>query len=120
MAQLEGTPGGPRILGIHLEGPFLSPTWHGAHDPRHITAPDLDLAARLCGSGAVTYMTVAPELPGGLELVTWLVQRGVVVACGHTDADRAAAVAPFVRGAKAITHLHNAHRRWSPATRARP
>jgi N-acetylglucosamine-6-phosphate deacetylase len=59
-------------------------------------------------------MTVAPELPGGLELVTWLVRRGVVVACGHTDADRAVARAAFARGAKAITHLHNAHRRWSP------
>jgi N-acetylglucosamine-6-phosphate deacetylase len=59
-------------------------------------------------------MTLAPELPGALELIDWLVERGIVVSCGHSDADAAQAHAGFDRGARAITHVHNAHRRWQP------
>jgi N-acetylglucosamine-6-phosphate deacetylase len=103
----------PRILGVHLEGPFLSPKWKGAHDERYIVPPDLDLARTLCESGPVTYMTIAPEQPGGFELLDWLVRRGIVVAVGHTDADAATANAAFNRGARAVTHLHNAQRRFA-------
>ena len=59
-------------------------------------------------------MTVAPELPGGLELVRMLAGRGVVVSCGHSDADAEQAHAAFDAGARALTHVHNAHRRWKP------
>jgi N-acetylglucosamine-6-phosphate deacetylase len=59
-------------------------------------------------------MTLAPELPGGLELVERLARAGLVVSCGHSDADAATAHHAFDRGARAITHLHNAHRRWRP------
>jgi N-acetylglucosamine-6-phosphate deacetylase len=59
-------------------------------------------------------MTLAPELPGALELIDWLVARDVVVSCGHSDADAAQANAAFDRGARAITHVYNAHRRWRP------
>ena len=111
---LPEAPGGPRLLGVHLEGPFLSPEWAGAHNPDNLLDPDPDLALRLCGMGPVTYMTVAPELPGGLELVARLVEHGIVVACGHTDADAGEAHAAFDAGATAITHIYNAHRRWSP------
>jgi N-acetylglucosamine-6-phosphate deacetylase len=104
---------GPRIIGVHLEGPFLSPPWKGAHDERYIVEPDLDLAARLCESGPVTYMTIAPEQPGGFELLDWLVERGIVVAIGHTDADARTAHDAFNRGARAVTHLHNAQRRFA-------
>jgi N-acetylglucosamine-6-phosphate deacetylase len=104
----------PRVTGVHLEGPFLSPHWPGAHDPVHLRAPDVKLAERLRALGPVTMMTVAPELPGGLELVERLAAAGVVVSCGHSDADAAQAHAAFDRGAAAITHLHNAHRRWRP------
>ena len=110
-AQAEGH--GPRILGAHVEGPFISPTWKGAHDERHLVLPDLDLAARLCRAGPVTYMTIAPELPGGFELLDWLVEHNIVVALGHTDADAATAHAAFNRGARALTHLHNAQRRFA-------
>ena len=103
----------PRILGVHLEGPFLSPQWAGAHDRTHLIDPDLELAQRWCDTGAVSYMTLAPELPGGLELVRFLTDRGVIVAIGHTDADTATAHAAFDQGARAITHIFNAHRRWS-------
>ena len=105
---------GARIVGVHLEGPFLSPSWPGAHDPEHLLAPDGELAERLVGAGPVTAMTVAPELPGGLELVERLVSGGVVVSCGHSDADSEQAHAAFDAGARAITHVHNAHRRWRP------
>jgi N-acetylglucosamine-6-phosphate deacetylase len=104
----------PRVLGIHLEGPFLSRRWPGAHDPHNLRDPDPGLARRLCRAGPVSHMTVAPELPGGLDLVSELVAGGLVVACGHTDADAATAHAAFDRGATAITHIHNGHRRWQP------
>jgi N-acetylglucosamine-6-phosphate deacetylase len=102
----------PRILGVHLEGPFLSREWPGAHDPAHLLDPDPALADRLCDAGPVTMMTLAPELAGGLELVERLTRRGITVSVGHSDADAASAHAAFDRGARAITHIHNAHRRW--------
>jgi N-acetylglucosamine-6-phosphate deacetylase len=102
----------PRLLGVHLEGPFLSPAWPGAHDPAHLRPPDRALTAELCGLGPVTTMTLAPELPGALDLVADLAAGGVVVSCGHSDADAAAAHAAFDHGARAITHLYNAHRRF--------
>jgi N-acetylglucosamine-6-phosphate deacetylase len=105
---------GPRILGVHLEGPFLSPQWVGAHNPDNLLEPDPVLATKLCEAGPVFHITVAPELPGGLDLVSELASRGVVVACGHSDADARVAQAAFDRGARAITHIYNAHRRWQP------
>jgi N-acetylglucosamine-6-phosphate deacetylase len=103
---------GPRILGVHLEGPFLSPRWPGAHDARHLQAPDSALIDRLARVAPVAIVTLAPELAGALELTRGLVARGIVVSCGHSDADAAAAHAAFDSGARAITHLHNAHRRY--------
>ena len=63
---------------MHLEGPFLSPEWPGAHDPAHLIEPDLALADELCDLGPVTTVTLAPELPGALQLIEQLVARGVV------------------------------------------
>ena len=105
---------GPRRLGAHIEGPFLSPEWPGAHPPEHLRDPDLALVDELRGIGPITTMTVAPELPGGLDLVAALVERGIVVHVGHTDADAATTHAAFDRGARALTHIHNAHRRFRP------
>jgi N-acetylglucosamine-6-phosphate deacetylase len=104
---------GPRVLGLHLEGPFLSPSFMGAHDPAHRAEPDAAFADRLLAAGPVRLMTLAPERPGGLELVDRLVRRGVTVSLGHTDADAGTAHAAFNRGAAAVTHLHNAMRRWA-------
>jgi N-acetylglucosamine-6-phosphate deacetylase len=104
--------GTPRILGVHLEGPFLSPSFAGAHDAACFLEPDIALADRLCDAGPVTYVTLAPEQPGALDLITHLVRRGITVAVGHCDADAATAHAAFDRGARAVTHLHNAQRRW--------
>ncbi|HEY6780837.1 MAG TPA: N-acetylglucosamine-6-phosphate deacetylase [Thermoleophilaceae bacterium] len=107
-------PGLPLLTGVHLEGPFLSPLWPGAHDPAALRAPDPRLAVRLCEHGPVRTVTLAPELAGGMELVELLVARGVVVSCGHSDADAETARAAFDHGARAITHIYNAHRRWEP------
>jgi N-acetylglucosamine-6-phosphate deacetylase len=105
---------GPRVLGVHLEGPFISPRWPGAHNPDNIVDPDSDLADRLLAAGPVSYMTIAPERPGGIDLVASLRRRGVVVAIGHSDADAQTAHAAFDAGATAITHIYNAQRRWQP------
>jgi N-acetylglucosamine-6-phosphate deacetylase len=104
----------PLVTGVHLEGPFLSPVWPGAHDPVHFRTPESGLAARLVTAGPVRTMTLAPELPGGLELTEQLVRTGLVVSFGHSDADATTAHAAYERGARSITHVHNAHRRWRP------
>src|SRR3954452_21613398 len=105
---------GPRLLGVHLEGPFISRRWRGAHDEQYIQEPDLSLAGRLCDAGPVRVVTLAPERPGALELVEYLSERGIAVSCGHSDADAETAHRAFDRGARAVTHLYNAHRRWRP------
>ena len=104
----------PRLAGVHLEGPFLAPQWAGAHEAAHLLAPDPELATWLCEQGPVTMLTLAPELPRGLELVERVVAAAVAVSIGHSDADSRAAHAAFDRGARAITHIFNAHRRWRP------
>jgi N-acetylglucosamine-6-phosphate deacetylase len=113
-AAMAAPDGGARVLGVHLEGPFLSREWPGAHDPSNLLEPDAELADRLCEAGPVTMVTLAPELDGALELVARLADRGITVSVGHSDADAATAHAAFDRGATAITHVHNAHRRWRP------
>ncbi len=105
---------GPHILGAHLEGPFLSPEKPGTHPVEHLRTPDPDLLDRLLDAGPVTMVTLAPELPGALDLVRRLVDRGVLVSCGHTAADADAAAAAFDAGARALTHLFNAMRPFVP------
>lgn len=102
--------GGPRVIGAHIEGPFLSPLRMGAHDARARRDPDVELLRRLLAAGPVSTMTLAPELDGALELIDELVGRGVTVSCGHTDATAAQAHAAFDRGARTVTHLFNAMR----------
>jgi N-acetylglucosamine-6-phosphate deacetylase len=99
---------GARIVGAHLEGPFLSPLRPGAHDPTALLSPDLAALDALLAAGPVSQVTLAPELPGALDLVDAVVGRGVTVSCGHTEADGAAAHLAFDRGATAVTHLFNA------------
>jgi N-acetylglucosamine-6-phosphate deacetylase len=97
------------VLGANLEGPFLSPERRGAHDPRHLLRPaDVDLAALEPLHAGLRVMTVAPELDGALELIGWLVERGVIVALGHSAATAAQARAGFAAGARSATHLFNA------------
>ena len=117
VAALRGVPSGDvgaRVLGAHLEGPFLSPARHGVHDPATFVPPDTGLLARLLDAGPVRQMTLAPELPGALALVDELVARGITVSAGHTDASAAEAHLAFDRGLSTVTHLFNAMRRSTP------
>jgi N-acetylglucosamine-6-phosphate deacetylase len=100
----------PRIVGAHLEGPFLSPDRLGAHPREHLREPDLALLDRLLDAGRVTEMTVAPELPGAGALIARLLERGVVVSAGHTNATAAEAHEAFDLGVTSATHLFNAMR----------
>jgi N-acetylglucosamine-6-phosphate deacetylase len=110
LAEVPAEPIGARILGIHLEGPFLSPNRPGTHPTEAIRDPDRALLERLLDAGPVTYMTLAPERPGALELVDVLHSRGVTVSFGHSDATAAEAHAGFDRGVRTVTHLFNAMR----------
>ena len=107
---LPGTDVGPRVLGCHLEGPFLSRERLGMHPASARLDPDRSVLDRLLAAGPVAHVTLAPELPGALELVDALTARGVIAACGHTDANAEQAHAAFDRGATHVTHLYNAMR----------
>ncbi|MBT2485153.1 MULTISPECIES: N-acetylglucosamine-6-phosphate deacetylase [unclassified Microbacterium] len=98
------------ILGSHLEGPFLDPGHQGAHDPALLRAPVAADVAHLleAGRGTIRQVTVAPELPGGLDAVRQIVAAGAAAAVGHTDADAATAKAAFDAGASILTHAFNA------------
>jgi N-acetylglucosamine-6-phosphate deacetylase len=100
----------PRIVGAHLEGPFLSPARLGTHPPGARRDPDPALLRRLLAAGPVRLLTLAPELPGSAELIDICIERGVAVSCGHSDATAAEAEAAFARGARAVTHVFNAMR----------
>jgi N-acetylglucosamine-6-phosphate deacetylase len=113
LAALAEVPAGvdyPRILGVHLEGPFLSPARLGTHDASSRRDPDLELLDRLLDGGPVRVMTVAPELPGALPLIGRLLERGVTVSLGHSDATAEEANAAFDLGVGTVTHLFNAMR----------
>ncbi|MGH3690618.1 MAG: N-acetylglucosamine-6-phosphate deacetylase [Microbacterium sp.] len=98
------------ILGSHLEGPFLDPGHHGAHEPSLLRHPVASDVARLleAGRGTVRQVTIAPELPGGLDAIRQIVAAGSAAAVGHTDADAAMAIAAFEAGASILTHAFNA------------
>lgn len=103
---------GPRIPGVHLEGPFLNPERAGAHDPTNLRAPDPDWLEGLLDAhpGLVRIVTLAPELPGALDIVRLCRSRGILVAAGHTDASAEEAEAAFEAGVGLVTHLFNAMR----------
>lgn len=98
------------LAGIHLEGPWLNPERKGAHEAGLLADPDLDLIAELldAANGAIRMVTLAPELPNGVEATELLVSRGVVVAVGHTGATYAECQAAINAGARGATHLFNA------------
>jgi N-acetylglucosamine-6-phosphate deacetylase len=110
MAEVPDGEARPRVLGMHLEGPFLSPNRLGTHEASARRDPDPALLDRLLDAGPVRLMTLAPELPGAEVLIDRLLERGVAVSIGHTDATAAQANAAFDRGARSVTHLFNAMR----------
>lgn len=105
---------GPRVLGAHVEGPFLSERRAGVHDKRYLSLPDLALLRRLLDAAPVSQVTLAPELPGAFELIDELTTRQITVSAGHTDATAAEAHLAFDRGVRTVTHLFNAMRHSTP------
>jgi N-acetylglucosamine-6-phosphate deacetylase len=95
-------------LGLHLEGPFLSPDRRGAHPREHLAPPDPRIASRESWPGTVALVTLAPELPGALDVVRELVGAGIVASAGHSDATAAHARAGVGAGITYVTHLFNA------------
>jgi N-acetylglucosamine-6-phosphate deacetylase len=100
------------VVGAHLEGPFLSRSRRGAQNPDHILMPDRAVFARFveAGRGTVRSMTIAPELPGALEVIADILDAGAVAAVGHSDATYAEARAGIDAGAAHATHLFNGMR----------
>jgi N-acetylglucosamine-6-phosphate deacetylase len=109
-----GAPGAAQQLGVHLEGPFLHPDRKGAHDARHLRAPAIHEVVAWAGDRSrpddrrLSMVTLAPELPGALDVVRRLVDLGVVVCAGHTSATPAELAAAADAGVTGATHLYNA------------
>ena len=99
-----------QILGIHLEGPYLSHARCGAHEPTLLINPDTAEIKELLevGAGSIAMITIAPELPGAIEAIKYLSSAGVKVAIGHTNGDFKDAAAGTNAGATVVTHFLNA------------
>ena len=107
----EGRPDGFRgalPLGLHIEGPFLNPHKKGAHNPKYLRLPDVAAVKDWSPETGVSLVTLAPELPGALEVIVALSDRGVLVSEGHSMATYDQAEAGFDAGARYGTHLFNA------------
>jgi N-acetylglucosamine-6-phosphate deacetylase len=112
IAAVSGSEPGARILGIHLEGPYLSPWRAGAQVGRWMRAPSIEAVDALqdrCG-GRIRLLTVAPELDGALPFIAAVRERGVTVAIGHSNATSDEALLGIEAGATHVTHLFNAMR----------
>lgn len=99
---------GARLLGVHLEGPYLSPHFPGAQPATHIRPPDLAEFRTLCMAGPVRMMTLAPEQPGAHNLIAEALAHGVTVVVGHTNATYEECQAAIDLGATQATHTYNA------------
>ena len=109
-AQKRGELPGARVMGVHMEGPFINPVRKGAMNPNYILAPTMAHFEALTGENAdiVRLITIAPELPGALELARQLTGRGIRVQAGHTDVDYAGMCVAADAGYTGLTHTFNA------------
>ena len=107
-----------RPLGMHLEGPFLSHKRRGVHPPENLVAPTVDVFERLwqAARGHVRMLTIAPEVPGAMDVIAEAAKRGVCVSIGHSDAEMPVARAAVKAGARHATHTFNAMRPWTTAS----
>ena len=104
-----GLPPGAKVLGVHVEGPFISPRRKGAHEEQWIIDPTPEAIGELlaAGSGQLRVVTLAPERPGAIAAIGQLTQAGVLVSVGHSDATAAQVAAAADAGARLVTHLFN-------------
>ena len=109
----EQSPKGASILGIHLEGPYLSPEKTGALSGRNFRAPDMGEMRAFIeeGKGLVRLVTIAPELPGAIEMIKFCREAHIRTAVGHSDASHEEMLAGIAAGISHVTHAFNALRR---------
>ncbi len=124
-AAMQGEPGGARVLGAHLEGPFLNKVFKGAMLGSTMIPPSIESFERMCAGreSAVKLITVAPELDGAEQFIRYARSRGIAVSIGHTAATYEQTLSALDWGATNVTHLFNAmapihHRAPGPATAA--
>ncbi|WP_370314430.1 N-acetylglucosamine-6-phosphate deacetylase [Guptibacillus hwajinpoensis] len=105
-------PGHAEVLGIHLEGPFLNSKRAGAQPPLAMQRPDVDVfkAWNKLANNTIKLVTLAPEIEGGMELVRYLTERGIVASIGHSDATYEQVMEAVECGASHVTHLYNGMR----------
>jgi len=106
---------GAEVLGIHFEGPFISPVRRGVHPPEWIKLPSAELLERFVAAaqGNALILTIAPELPGAMPCIDAARKAGMVVGIGHTDATYEQARSALARGAHHAIHTYNAMRPFS-------
>jgi N-acetylglucosamine-6-phosphate deacetylase len=106
---------GAEVLGIHFEGPFLSPVRRGVHPPEWIKLPSAELLEKFVAAaqGNALILTIAPELLGAMPCIDAARKSGMVVGIGHTDATYEQARAAIARGAHHAIHTYNAMRPFS-------
>lgn len=107
---LPSEPAGARVLGLHLEGPFLNPQQAGAHNPAYLRPPSLEALADLGPLRPVRLVTLAPELPGADDVIRTLRRQDIVVAAGHTHATYEEALHALDLGVTFGTHLFSVMR----------
>lgn len=96
-----------KILGLHLEGPCLAKEKRGVHPENLLRDPSLEVIEELVAINGVKMITLAPELPRGIEATKQIAEAGIVISLGHTTVDRKLAERAFDAGAKTVTHLYN-------------
>ena len=100
-------PDGATLLGVHLEGPFFTPSCAGAQNPAFLQHPRIELVEELDAISPVKKVSFSPELPGGLEFTRQLCERGIMPSGGHSEADYACFEAARQAGMKHLTHFCN-------------
>lgn len=103
---------GAQVLGVHLEGPYINPKFKGAQPPEYVRGPSVSEMRSHLGEmlRSVRIVTLAPEMPGALELITFCVENGIRVSMGHSDATLEQALAGVSAGATNVSHTFNAMR----------
>ena len=100
----------PHLLGLHLEGPYFAPAEKGAQDARYISSPKPEHYRKIVeyADGAILRWSLAPELPGALEMADWLTQKGILVSAAHTTATLDEMKEGFRHGVRLLTHFYSA------------
>ncbi len=95
------------VIGVHLEGPYISHAHCGAHKPEYLTTPLQSDLEKLVATKKVKHITIAPEIDGALDAIAYLSKNGVMVALGHSAANSEVVNKAIDNGAKIVTHLYN-------------